>query len=77
MLYFYSVSHALPCFFFFNVDRYWKAITDHNINQLYVTPFVITQLMRDSNSDDLKKGFPSLKTIATGTVINDNHTVDP
>lgn len=65
----------MPCFFF-NVDRYWKAITDHNINQLYVTPFVITQLMRDSNSVP-KDGFPSLKTIATGTVINDNHTLDP
>ena len=53
------------------VDRYWKAIEDHKINQFYVTPQVITCLMKelsDKDATNIKTRFnlSSLKTIATG-----------
>ncbi len=53
------------------VDRYWKAISDHKINQFYVTPYVISELMRDpsTNYRDLHD-LSSLKTIATGSCIS-------
>lgn len=48
-------------------DRYWKAISDHKINQFYVTPYVISQLMKLPNVSKCKKHYDlsSLKTIAT------------
>ncbi len=72
----YSVRFKYTCNYFtafISIEhQYWKAIEKHKINQFYVTPSIITELMRNS-----EKGFKyneeynltSLKTLATGKIL--------